>query len=94
MSPTENDAYVHRQLGELAKGMRGVQQSLQRIEDNGRRSEVKSAESRSVVHRRMDELVTRVGQLEAGLSEIKEDVSERKPVTDDVKRRKLMGVGA
>lgn len=46
------------------------------------------------VHRRMDELVTRVGQLEAGLSEIKEDVSEMKPVTDDVKRWKLMGIGA
>lgn len=94
MSPTENDAYVHRQLGELAEGMRGVQQSLQRMEENGRRSEDKSAESRAVVHRRMDEIVSRVGHLETGMSEMKEDVSEMKPVTDDVKRWKLMGIGA
>jgi uncharacterized membrane protein len=94
MSPTENDAYVHRQLGELAEGMRGVQQSLQRMEENSRRSEDKSAESRAVVHRRMDEIVSRVGHLETGMAEMKEDVSEMKPVTDDVKRWKLMGIGA
>lgn len=94
MSPTENDAYVHRQLGELAEGMRGLQQSLRRIEESGQRSEDKSAESRAVVHKRMDELVSRVGHLETGMSEMKEDVAEMKPVTDDVKRWKLMGIGA
>ena len=93
MSPNE-DAYVHRQLGELAEGMRGMQQSLRRIEESGQRSEDKSAESRAVVHKRMDELVSRVGHLETGMSEMKEDVAEMKPVTDDVKRWKLMGIGA
>ncbi|MBB3979114.1 ElaB/YqjD/DUF883 family membrane-anchored ribosome-binding protein [Rhizobium azooxidifex] len=93
MSPNE-DAYVHRQLGELAEGMRGLQQSMQRMEKSGRRSEDKSDASRAVVHKRMDELVSRVGTLEAVSSEIKEDVSEMKPVTDDVKRWKLMGIGA
>ena len=71
-----------------------MQQSLQRMEENGRRSEDKSAESRAVVHRRMDEIVSRVGHIETGMSEMKEDVSEMKPVTDDVKRWKLMGIGA
>ncbi|MBD9375644.1 DUF1515 family protein [Rhizobium sp. ARZ01] len=42
----------------------------------------------------MDELVSRVGHLEAGVSELKDDVAEMKPVTDDVKRLKLMGIGA
>ena len=58
------DAYVHRQLGELAEGMRGLQQSLRRIEESGQRSEDKSAERRAVVHKRMDEIVSRVGHLE------------------------------
>lgn len=93
MSPNE-DAYVHRQLGELAEGMRGMQQSLRRIEESGQRSEDKSAESRAVVHKRMDELVSRVGDLETGMSGMKDDVAEMKPVTDDVKRWKLMGIGA
>ncbi len=94
MSPTENDAYVHRQLGELAEGMRGVQQSLRRMEENSRHSEDKSDVSRAVVHRRMDELVSRVGHLETGMAEMRDDVAEMKPVTDDVKRWKLMGIGA
>lgn len=54
MSPSANDASVHRQPGELAEGLRGVQQSLQRMGQNSRRSQDKSAESRPVVHWRMD----------------------------------------
>src|SRR5690606_23218682 len=69
-------------------------QSLQRMEENGRRSEDKSAESRAGVHRRMDEMVSRIGTLETGMSGMKDDVAEMKPVTDDVKRWKLMGIGA
>ncbi|WP_246723815.1 DUF1515 family protein [Rhizobium sp. ARZ01] len=42
----------------------------------------------------MDELVSRVGHLETGVSELKDDVGEMKPVTEDVKRWKLMGIGA
>ena len=47
-----------------------------------------------MVHSRMDQLVDRVGHLEASVTTIGEDVSEMKPVTDDVKRWKLMGIGA
>ena len=67
--------------------MRGLQQSLRPIEESGQRSEDKSAESRAVVHKPMDELVSGVGHLETGMPEMK-------PVTDDVTRGKLMGIGA
>ncbi|MGN7879369.1 DUF1515 family protein [Sinorhizobium sp. Sb3] len=64
MAPTEIDAAVHRQLGELVAGMRGLQE------------------------------FDRVGDLEASVSTIDANVAEMKPVTDDVKRWKLMGIGA
>jgi hypothetical protein len=90
----EIDAAVHRQLGELIAGMRGLQESVKRVEDQALRSEDKSAESRAVVHRRMDEISTRVGSVEASIASVKEDVIEMKPITDDVRRWRMMGIGA
>jgi len=46
------------------------------------------------MHQRMDLLVDRVGKVEGNLAAVQEDVSEMRPVTDDVKRWKLMGLGA
>lgn len=94
MTPPELDAAVHRQLGELIAGMRSIQEDNRRLEDMMRRSDDKSDESRSRVHRRMDEMVDRVGKVETTMVTVQEDISEMKPVTDDVKRWKLMGLGA
>jgi len=94
MAPMEIDAAVHRQLGELVAGMRGLQESIRRLEEGSVRAEDKAATSRAAVHQRMDQLVNRVGHVEASVATIGEDVSEMKPVTDDVKRWKLMGIGA
>ncbi|MFK0273626.1 DUF1515 family protein [Ensifer sp. NPDC090286] len=94
MAPADIDAAVHRQLGELAAGMRALQDTMRRIEEGADRAEDKAAESRSAVHRRMDELVARVGHLETSAATIVADVAEMKPVTDDVRRWKLMGIGA
>ncbi len=58
------------------------------------RAEDKAATSRAAVHQRMDQLVDRVGHVEASVATIGEDVAEMKPVTDDVRRWKLMGIGA
>lgn len=94
MAPPEIDAGVHRQLGELVAGMHSLQESLKRVEDQSRRSEDRAAESRAAVHRRMDEMVNRVGSVESSVSSLKDDVSEMKPITDDVRRWRLMGIGA
>src|SRR5690606_28761843 len=59
-----------------------------------RRSEEKSDVSRASMHRRMDEAVERIGDLEGSISSVQKDVTDMKPVTDDVKRWKLMGMGA
>ena len=93
MAPSE-DAAVHRQLGELVAGMRSLQESIRRLEEGSMRAEDKTATSRAAVHRRMDQLVDRVGHVDASVVTIGEDVSEMRPITDDVKRWKLMGIGA
>lgn len=94
MFPVEIDVSVHRQLGELVAGMRGLQDSIRRIEEGAQRAEDKATSSRAGVHQRMDQLVDRVGDLEVSFSALGGDVAEMKPVTDDVKRWKLMGIGA
>lgn len=94
MSPPEVDAAVHLQLGELVAGMHGLQDSIRRMEEASRRSEDKSEASRAVVHRRLDEVVDRVGKVETSIVTVQEDVTEMKPVTDEVRRWKLMGMGA
>lgn len=66
MAPADIDASVHRQLGELVAGMRGLQDSIKRLEEGAIRSEDKAAASRQRVHNRMDQLVDRVGDVEDG----------------------------
>ena len=51
-----------------------------------RRSEEKSDASRASMDRRVDELVERVGKVEASVASVQDDVTEMKPVTDDVRR--------
>jgi ElaB/YqjD/DUF883 family membrane-anchored ribosome-binding protein len=87
MTPPEYDANVHRQLGELIAGVKNLQESFRRSED-------KSDQSRATMHRRMDEMVDRVEQVERSVSGVQDDVTEMKPVTEDVRRWKLIGVGA
>ncbi|WP_244919874.1 DUF1515 family protein [Rhizobium grahamii] len=57
-------------------------------------SEEKSDASRTSVHRRMDEIVDRVSKVELISAAVQDDVRDMMPVTEDVKRWKLMGLGA
>lgn len=59
-----------------------------------RRSEEKSDASRASMHRRMDEIVDRVSKVELTTAAVQEDVSEMKPITDDVKMWRQRGIGA
>lgn len=46
------------------------------------------------MHRRMDEVVDRVAKVENTASAVQDDIKEMRPITDDVRRWKLMGLGA
>lgn len=47
-----------------------------------------------VVHRRMDDIISEVGDIKTDIATITEQVKDSKAVTDDVKKWKLMGIGA
>jgi ElaB/YqjD/DUF883 family membrane-anchored ribosome-binding protein len=94
MTPPDYDAAVHRQLGELVATSKSTQDALRRLEEALRRSEDKSDSSRAAMHRRLDEVVERVGKVERALSTVQDEVKEMRPVTDEVRRWKLVGIGA
>ncbi|WP_183927770.1 DUF1515 family protein [Rhizobium mongolense] len=78
---------MHQQMGEVLAEIRNLRDAF-------RQSEIKSDSSRATMHQRMDMLVDRVGKVEGTVAAVQEDISEMRPVTDDVKRWKLMGIGA
>ncbi|WP_271025521.1 DUF1515 family protein [Rhizobium sp. RCAM05973] len=86
MTPPD-DNYIHQQIGTLTA-------KVDMLIEATRRSEEKSDVSRASMHRRMDEIVDRVAKVENTASAVHDDVKEMRPVTDDVKRWKLMGIGA
>ncbi|MGI0527304.1 DUF1515 family protein [Rhizobium giardinii] len=81
------EATVHQQLGALLAEVKNLREDFRRSED-------KSDASRASMHRRMDELVDRTGKLEGAVAQVNDDVTEMKPVADDVRKWKLMGMGA
>jgi uncharacterized protein YukE len=93
MAPT-TDAAIHQTLGALVEAVKNIGAELHAIKAEMQRSEDKSDASRAAVHRRMDELVTRVSSLEASTADAVDDIKTMKPTIDDVKRWKLMGIGA
>jgi hypothetical protein len=51
-------------------------------------------EKRAVVYRRMDDIVAEVGDIKTDIATITTQVTNSKKVTDEVKKWKLMGIGA
>ena len=74
---------VERTLGILLAKVEGIEKSMARADDQC-----------AVVHRRMDDLVTEVGDVKIDVAQVMSDVADTKAVTEDVKRWKLMGMGA
>ncbi|MDB5523887.1 MAG: hypothetical protein JWM58_1650 [Rhizobium sp.] len=81
------DANVNFQLGKLLGEVSNLREDVRRSED-------KSDQSRAAMHRRMDDIVTKVGGLEISASAAAADIADMKPVTEDVRKWKLMGMGA
>jgi len=78
---------ISEAIGHLRAEVTGLRRDLQQ-------SESRSVEHRSTLHRRVDDLVADVGDLGAKVASMEATVSDSKTVTDDVKRWKLMGMGA
>ncbi len=78
---------MHREIGMLTA-------KVDMILVGVRRSEEKSDASRASMHRRMDEIVDRVSKVELTMAAVQDDVTDMRPVTEDVNRWKLVGLGA
>jgi hypothetical protein len=59
---------------------------VKNLRDDFRRSEDESDASRASVHGRMVELVDRVGKMDGAVAQVNEDVTEMRPVTEDVRK--------
>lgn len=85
---------ISEAIGDLRAEVRALHRMLET-------SDRRAAEHRQGVHRRMDGIVEDLGEVKAEvlvanqkIETVKEDVADMKPVTDEVKRWKLMGIGA
>lgn len=78
---------IYNQLGQLTATMNAVSKHLEQQDRN-------SASSRANMHRRLDEVVNRVGTLESDMATVKDDTADVKNVTDEVRQWKQRGLGA
>lgn len=83
----DNAANIHQLLGALTAEVKNLRDDLRRYEE-------KSDQNRSKTHSRIDELVDRIAKLETAITSHKDDIDEMKPTVDQVKRWRLMGMGA
>ena len=92
MPASLNDIY--KAIGELTSEVTSLRRDLQEAERNAVDSARRADQHRTVLHRRMDEIVDRTGTLEGDMRIINKTVMEVKEVTDEVTRWKIAGMGA
>jgi cell division GTPase FtsZ len=92
---------VYKAIGMLTAEVTGLRRDIQQAETRAQDSTRRADEHRAVVHRRVDDLIEEVGEVKVDMATVKvdmatmrTDVADTKSVTDDVKRWKLMGIGA
>lgn len=85
---------VERTLGILLAKVEGIEKSMLAAEREAHETNLAANTSRAAIHRRMDDLQGEVSDIKTDLSVVKLDVADTKRVTEDVKRWRLMGLGA
>ncbi|TIW97793.1 DUF1515 family protein [Mesorhizobium sp.] len=78
---------VERTLGILLAKVDGIEKAIALAEQQRR-------DERAIMHRRLDEMVSEVGDLRAEVGAMKSDVKDSKAITDEVKQWKQRGIGA
>ena len=85
---------IYKSIGGLTAEVQGLRRDMETSERRASLENREADEKRAVVHRRMDEIVSEVGEIKTDIATITEQVKDSKAVTDDVKKWKLMGIGA
>lgn len=81
-------------IGDLRAEVRGLRRDIEASDADRADATRRADEHRATIHRRVDDLVSEVGDLKTDVAGVQKDVADMKPVTDDVRRWKLMGLGA
>ncbi len=92
MSTSLNDIY--KAIGMLSAQFESLRRDIDASERRATMENREADEKRAVVHRRMDELIEELSGMKAHMASISTKVDDSKKVTDEVKKWKLMGIGA
>lgn len=85
---------LYQVIGGLVSDIKNVQKAIEKSEISAVKAADAATLSRVEIHRRLDHVVTDVSQVKEDVAEMKTDVASAKQVTEEVKRWKLMGMGA
>lgn len=85
---------ISEAIGALRAEVAGLRRDLHDSESRAVDSNKREDEHRSTIHRRVDGLVADVGAVKIVIAELKDDVTDAKTVTDEVKMWKAQGKGA
>lgn len=87
-----NDLF--KAIGELSAEVKSLRRDIDASERRAGAENREADQKRAVVHRRMDELIEEFGVVKVHMATISTKVDDSKKVTDEVKKWKLMGIGA
>lgn len=93
MNGTSNNDIYHA-IGSLTSEVASLRRDIQQADTRAMEGNRRADEHRSTIHRRVDEIVQEIGSIKNDMAGVKEDVADTKAVTEDVKKWKLMGMGA
>jgi glucose-6-phosphate isomerase len=85
---------IYKSIGALTAEVQGLRRDIDASERRAFSENREADEKRAQVHRRMDDIVAEVSDIKTDIATITEQVKDSKAVTDDVKKWKLMGIGA
>ncbi|ATU91454.1 DUF1515 family protein [Phyllobacterium zundukense] len=85
---------IYKSIGALTAEVQGLRRDMEASERRAALENREADEKRAVVHRRMDDIISEVGDIKTDIATITEQVKDSKTVTDDVKKWKAMGIGA
>lgn len=86
---------IVKSLGELTGAVKAVENGISEIKQDIAASELTSSNSRAGIHRRLDEQLGRLTNVEADIGKLKDKVTDMENVTVEVKtiRAKAQGAG-
>jgi len=99
--PVSQENQIFKLLGQLEATAKSIDDKVDALKTEALRSESRSDQHRANLHRRLDEVVSDVSEIKeevsgttSRLDAVQLTVDDTKKVTDEVKRWKLMGLGA